>query len=136
MDIISIILLVSIGLAVLVALFVLIKGTSKKLTAQQQEFLNKQWGKIISESKHNSVQSILDADKLLAYLLEAKGYEGSVGEMLKKSGSLFKNTNDVWAAHKVRNKIAHEIGISLPEREVKDTLAKFRRAYNDLGAKL
>ncbi len=136
MDIISIVLLIFIGLAIVVAILVLIKGGSRKLTAQQQKFLNKQWAKIISESHNNSVQAILDADKLLAYLLEAKGYEGTVGEMLKKSGSLFKNLNDVWAAHKLRNKIAHEIGVSLSPKDVNKTLSKFKKAYKDLGAKL
>ena len=136
MEIFSIILLILIGFAIVVAVLVLIKGGSRKLTAQQQKFLNKQWAKITSESQSNPVQSILDADKLLAYLLEAKGYEGTVGEMLKKGGSLFKNSNDVWAAHKVRNRIAHEIGVSLSSNEVKGTLSKFKGAYKDLGAKL
>ncbi|MFC1655345.1 hypothetical protein ACFL3C_00575 [Patescibacteria group bacterium] len=136
MEIFSIVLLVFIGLAIVVAVLVLIKGGSRKLTAQQQRFLNKQWTKIVSESQHNPVQSILDADKLLAYLLEAKGYDGTLGEMLKKGGSLFGNLNDVWTAHKTRNRIAHEIGVSLSSREVKVTLSQFKSAYKDLGAKL
>lgn len=136
MDIFSIIILIFIGLAIVVAVLVLIKGGSKKLTYQKQRFLTKQWDKIVSESEHNPTQSILDADKLLSYLLEAKGYEGSVGEMLKKSESLFKNVNDIWEAHKMRNRIAHEIGISLSSAEVRNALSKFKSAYRDLGAKL
>jgi transposase len=136
MDIVSIISLVIVGIAILLALFVLIKGGKRKLTAQQQKFLNKQWETIVCEYEQNPQKAVMDADKLLGYLLEAKGYEGSIGEMLKKSGPIFKNVNNVWEAHKMRNKIAHEIGVTISPREVKSILSKFKSAFKDLGAKL
>lgn len=136
MEIISIISLLIIGLAIFMALFVLIKGGKRGLSSSQHAFLNKQWETIMVEGRSNPHKAILDADKLLGYMLEAHGYEGSIGDMLKKGGSLFNNLNNVWEAHKMRNKIAHEIGISISAQEVERTLLKFKRAFKELGAKL
>lgn len=122
--------------AFLLAFYVFIKAGSKKLTPAHQQFIKKQWKNIYEESFNNMQSAILNADKLLGHALELKGYVGSVGDQLKKSGSLFRSLDKVWSAHKVRNKIAHEIGFKITKKEGNRILNIYKKALNDLGAKL
>lgn len=123
-------------LAFLLALYVLVKYGSKKLNSSHQQFINKQWINITEKSFNNSHTAIIDADKLLGYVLEIRGYTGSVGDQLKKGENLFSDIDKVWYAHKTRNRIAHEIDVKITESEAKKVLSIFKRALNDLGAKL
>lgn len=123
-------------LAFILAFYVFIKAGVKKLNASHQQFIKKQWKNITEEGFGNVHTAILDADKLLGYVLELRGYTGSVGEQLKKSGGLFGSIDRVWSAHKVRNQIAHEIGVNISDKEGKQVLNTFKKALNDLGAKL
>ena len=69
------------------------------------------------------------------YALKKHGFEGSLGEKLKKAGPRFNDLNAVWSAHKLRNRIAHELS-EINKEEAKRALKQFKRALNDLGAKL
>jgi len=80
--------------------------------------------------------AVMEADKLLYEVLEQRGYKGTLGDKLKKAGPAFSNLNDVWSAHKLRNRLAHELGVGLSEKEAQTALGSFRRAYRDLGLKL
>ena len=44
---------------------------------------------------------------------------------MKKYGKHFKNENAIWEAHKRRNKLAHEVGYKLDEKETN----KIAKAY-------
>ncbi len=107
----------------------------KGITANEQQYIYSHWTNVLAETNKNPGKAILDADKLLSYALNKNGFEGSVGEKLKKAGSRFTNLNAVWRAHKLRNRVAHELG-KISVAEAKDALKHFRRALNDLGAKL
>lgn len=123
-------------LAFVVAFFVFIKAGGKKLTYSHQQFIEKQWRNITEESYRNMHTAILDADKLLGHVLELRGYKGSVGEQLKSAGPLFTALDSVWSAHKVRNRIAHEIGVNINKKQGQGALRIYKKALNDLGAKL
>lgn len=86
--------------------------------------------------KMDNRHAVMEADKLLYELLEKRGYKGSLGDKLKKAGPAFSNINDVWRAHKLRNRLAHELGVELREAEFAKALNDFKRAYRDLGLKL
>jgi len=122
--------------AFILAFYVFIKTGSTKLTSTDQNFIKKQWGNVTRESSGNMHSAIINADKLLGYTLKLRGYIGSVGEQLKKSGGLFSSIDNVWRAHKTRNKIAHEVGVKISMQEGKKTLGIFKKALNELGAKL
>lgn len=122
--------------AFILAFYVLIKSSRKKLNAAHQQFIKKQWKNITEESFNNMHTAILNADKLLGHALELRGYRGSVGEQLKKSDAIFSSIDSVWFAHKIRNRIAHEIGVNISKTEGNKVLNIFKNALNDLGAKL
>lgn len=111
-------------------------ANKNKLSTQEINYINKAWHKINSEVNHNPKQAILDADKILDHILKKKGYKGSLGEKMKKARNLFQDNNSVWAAHKIRNRIAHEIDFEISSKLAKKTLKQFKKAYSDLGIKL
>lgn len=136
MDVSVIIILAVIGMAILLAFFVMIKSSRKGLAEVQQKYVRKHWNQIAEEVYNNPNLAIMEADKLLGYTMKARGVEGSVGEQLKKAPALFSDVNVVWSAHKLRNQIAHELGMKISVARAKTNLAIYKKALKDLGAKL
>jgi len=131
-------LFISILLFVLVVLYFVVVALWKRrsrLGNSDIKYIKDYWSKIMNESKENPVKAVLDADKLLDYALGKKGLTGSLGEKLKKGGHLFSDINGVWSAHKLRNRIAHELS-QIPENEVSRSLNLYKKALKDLGVKL
>jgi len=103
--------------------------------SKELQYIKSHWIRIIDMFHGNPKAAVLDADKLLDYALGKKGFKGTLGEKLKKAGGRFSDINSVWSAHKLRNKVAHELeDINLVD--AKAALASFKKALNDLGAKL
>ena len=79
--------------------------------------------------------AILKADKLLDQVLRDTGSKGqTMGERMKSRQNAWSNANAVWAAHKIRNQIAHDENVQLSETTVRRALASFKQALKDLGA--
>ncbi len=82
--------------------------------------------------------SIMEADKLVDYVLKSKNINGNTfGERLKNAKNQFKNYedyNNLWFAHKVRNNIAHEAMHDLSYAEAKKAIDFFKKALKELGA--
>lgn len=73
-------------------------------------------------------QKVLEADKVLDLALTVLGVEGSMGDKLKTVGPRFSNINAIWQAHKLRNRIAHEPGISITDDEAQRAVKVFKEA--------
>ena len=84
----------------------------------------------------NPKNDIIEADKLLDFALGKYGYTGSLGEKMRKARKLFSDENGVWIAHKMRNKLAHEINFEPSEFEFRAALENFRKALLDLKISL
>lgn len=79
--------------------------------------------------------SILNADSLLDQALKDKGISGAtMGERMKQMQKKWSNANNVWAAHKLRNKIAHESDVKIEYESARRTLMAFKQALKDVGA--
>ncbi|MBI5753579.1 hypothetical protein HZA40_00355 [Candidatus Peregrinibacteria bacterium] len=107
----------------------------KGFSDEQSVYIKAHWIRIIDAFSSHPGQSVLDADKLLDYALKCYGYEGSLGEKLKKAGGRFSDLNGVWSAHKLRNTLAHEL-VNVNNGHGKQALVGFKKALNDLGANL
>ena len=82
-------------------------------------------------------QAIMEADKLLDYVLQGQGYSGeTMAERMRSASRQFTRRNDVWAAHKLRNALAHEVGFDLVPSQVKQSITAYERAIKDLGGGL
>lgn len=108
------------------------KRLSKKNIIKIQTF----WKDIERIRMDTPKQAILEADKLLDFALKKCGFSGSLGEKLKKAPALFTDINGVWSAHKLRNRIAHEIDHKLSSFETKNAINNFKKAIQDLGVSL
>lgn len=85
------------------------------------------------DSSHQLV--VLGADKLLDQALRESGIKGTtMGERMKTAKETWSDANAVWAAHKIRNKIAHEADVQVSHAEARRALTSFKQALKDLGA--
>ena len=86
-------------------------------------------------SRDSQYMAILKADKLLDQVLRDTGSRGqTMGERMKSRQNAWSNADAVWAAHKIRNQIAHDENVQLSETTVRRALASFKQALKDLGA--
>ena len=82
-------------------------------------------------------QAIMEADKLLDYVLQGKGYRGdTMAERMRSANREFSRRNDVWAAHKLRNALVHEVDFDLVPSQVKQSIKAYERAIKDLDGGL
>lgn len=85
--------------------------------------------------QQNPVLRVVEGDKVLDEALKLLGYTGSLGDKLKAAGPRFKNLNELWSAHKLRNSLVHELNSSPNAEEAERALRIFERALKDLGMK-
>jgi len=140
MEPISFVVLIIVFLAIFLAVYTLLKAGKKGIDDGQQAFIITQWNLVEGEIKsRREISAILNADKLLGHVLGLLGYEGSIGEKLKRIGESKILTQDqlnrAWNAHKMRNKVAHEIGIKLSGKELDKTLSDFKSTLRILGVR-
>lgn len=101
--------------------------------------LTDQWGEIMKKSQSSNKSdwkfAVIDADKLLDYCLRLMGHKGNaMGDRLKKVGRLqFPNLNDIWEAHKLRNRIVHNSQYEISKKELDFALKTYERVFRDLN---
>lgn len=130
----EVVIITIIVLAIIMVFFVIYKLKSTKLPDAIQQKIQKSWQHIKQLQKHE--EAILEADKLLDYVMSKRGYSGNLGNKLKNSGSLFSDLNNVWYAHKLRNQIAHELHHKISENEYNKAMRAFEKALRDLGCNI
>ncbi|MBR3366077.1 hypothetical protein IKG48_03100 [Candidatus Saccharibacteria bacterium] len=87
------------------------------------------------ESPDSANMVVVKADKLLDQALIEIGITGkTMGERLKKLHGRLSDENGVWAAHKTRNRIAHETNYSATYEDARRALSAYKTALKDLGA--
>jgi hypothetical protein len=82
----------------------------------------------------NFKQSIMEADKLVDTALKSRVKGETMGERLKNARDLFTpNTyNDLWTAHKIRNRLAHEAEFEGLSSEASLAVRNFEKALREL----
>jgi hypothetical protein len=122
--------------AVLLAVIAMTRGRGGVL--DQQKFRT-EWLKIENALDKNNLATyqfaVLAADKLLDQALRDSGVAGDkMGDRLKNAKGKFGNLDAVWAAHKMRNQIAHDTDTRVNVIGARRALATFKRALRELGA--
>ncbi|MDD2487235.1 MAG: hypothetical protein PHS92_02615 [Candidatus Gracilibacteria bacterium] len=105
------------------AILFFVKRKKKGLSGERIEFYKKEIKKCYYSS---ASEKILRYDKILNHILKDFGYEGTLGEQLKKNPAVIGNIQEIWKLHKVRNQIAHELG-QLSEVKLINDAKKFER---------
>lgn len=91
--------------------------------------------KLISDSPSDWKIAIITADKTLDKILEKKGYLGeSLGSKLKEMvpADLPDVYEEVWEAHKIRNRIVHETDFEVSQGEARKVVGIYERAIRKL----
>lgn len=120
-------------------LFALISLTRKSGRQLDVDRYRVKWLSIEQQLQKDQVASfhlsVLNADKLLDQALKDKGAKGNtIAERLKVSSQILTRRNDVWSAHKLRNRIAHEPDVNVTYEAARTALAGFKQALKDIGA--
>jgi hypothetical protein len=78
--------------------------------------------------------AVIEADKLLDEALKRRGYGGeTMGERMKQAGAALGNQDDVWQAHRLRNRLVHE-QTKLSKPQAARALSAFKKSLKHLGA--
>ncbi|MBI2798213.1 hypothetical protein HYX70_02845 [Candidatus Saccharibacteria bacterium] len=78
--------------------------------------------------------ALMEADKLLDYVLRAKGFRGeTMADRMRSAGPQLGSVTAVWAAHKLRNMLAHEVEHDIVPNQVKQAVADLGQSIRDLG---
>lgn len=92
-------------------------------------------GALINSGNQNDwKQAILEADIMLDDILTGLGYRGeTIGEKLKRvQPGEFKTIEHAWAAHQVRNRIAHDgSAFQLTHHDANETIQHYRRVFEE-----
>lgn len=120
---------------ILFAIIVLTRRAPKSLNKEkyQSDWLN------IEQSLTNEPGTwqlaVMNADKLLDRALKDRGFKGAtMGERMVSASRAFSKRDHVWAAHKLRNRLAHEEVKNLSIRLTKQALSSYKGALKDMGA--
>ena len=132
--VIMVIVIIMIG----IILLAVIATTRKNVPGLDKAAFCTKWLKIegsMIDDEASGHLAILNADKLLDEALKARGFAGeTMGERMKSARAEFSNNNAVWAAHKLRNRIAHESDVSIKSKTARYALKAFKKGLKDLGA--
>ncbi|MCX6806709.1 MAG: hypothetical protein NT135_01130 [Candidatus Berkelbacteria bacterium] len=81
----------------------------------------------------NFRQAVLEADKLLDFVLRKMNYEGeTIADRIRSSKDCYKDYQGLWDAHKVRNRLVHESQSEVMHHSAKEAIEKFEKALRDL----
>lgn len=89
--------------------------------------------KAVSQNSSDWKLALIDADSLIDEILKRAGYAGKgLGERLKQiEPSDLDHLPDLWEAHKLRNRIAHEAE-TLDRRDVDRAMDQYRAVLKEL----
>jgi hypothetical protein len=129
-----------IGVLIVAILVVIVMVLTKKGPAPLDvEKYRMRWLAIEKQLDRNNTvhlpMTVLEADKLLDQALRERGIKGeTMGERMKVAKDTWSNANAVWTAHKLRNQIAHESGVTVSYDDARKALGAFKQALKDIGA--
>lgn len=91
--------------------------------------------KLKRDDENSYIVCVMEADKLLDQALREKGLAGkTMAERMKQCQGKWTNGNGVWAAHKLRNRLAHETDVRLDYDRSRQALVAFKQGLKDVGA--
>lgn len=119
--------------AIAVLWFMIMLMMRRLLRAGAKIAIERAWQKLTEEK--TPTLKLIHADKILDEALRLLGYQGSLGDKLKKAGPRFSDLNGVWWAHKLRNRAVHDLTTAPTDDEINRALSHYHRALTDLGAR-
>ena len=147
LKIISVILSILLFIIILLLIYKLKKNIAKSLelvservtsSVPSKKAISKEWQSVLDKMEKEDTDShrlaVIEADKILDDLLKKIGYVGGdMGERLKQITPVqLSNIDEVWEAHRVRNRIVHEPDFKLTRMQAKRAIEIYQKALEDL----
>ncbi len=132
----TIVLLIALVVFAVILLFV-IQFFHRRTSGLDTAYYKKTWATIeeLASKKVTWVQAIVDADKLLDEALKQSNFAGNtLADRMVNANRTFSNANNIWTAHKIRNKVVHESKFVLKKNHIKGAMTSYKQALKDLGA--
>jgi len=107
----------------LIGLWVFLRKRRPRLTLASRMRVLRQWSTISTLSDPH--RQVTEADALLDAVLKELGFTGTLGDKLRSAQSLLGDQNRVWSAHKLRNRLVHEPGVTVPDGELRRAMKTF-----------
>lgn len=82
--------------------------TKKHLKKDKKSYYEKEIQKV--STLPSPTERIMRYDMIMHHILKDYGYSGTVGDQLKAKPRMMSNLNVIWSLHKLRNKLAHDMG--------------------------
>jgi hypothetical protein len=92
--------------------------------------IERQWAHVSTVA--DTHRRVLEAEKVLDALLTELGFRGTFAEKLGAVAPRLADPEALWRAHKLRNRIAHEPGLTLTDEESRRAVRAFESALNRL----
>ena len=112
----------------------------RSVVAQDVSRTHLRWQKIqeqtAGETEGNWRLAILEADIMLAELLDTQGYRGETmaDKMRSVNRAQFNTIDSAWEAHRFRNRVAHESSeFTLTNREVRRIISLYERVFKEFN---
>ena len=99
---------------------------------------SRRWQDIVAKTETGNTDlmkiAVLDADILMDEVLREQGYAGdSVSDKLQAAADDGVGSIDAaWAAHKIRNLVAHDSSYTITERDASQAIKNFERFFGEL----
>ena len=134
MNIIFGIVVVTLVITIVLTLYVLYATGKRGISKSDRTYIQKQWYKLKVQESAAPKLALVEADTLLDFTLEKLRYTGTLGDKLKVAHPLFSDREGVWEAHKLRNRVVHEIEFVPSSNDFRRAMYQFERALKDLRA--
>jgi hypothetical protein len=120
-------------------LFAVVSLTKRSPKALDVDKYRSRWmtieGKLKRDDENSYTICVLEADKLLDQALRERGLSGkTMADRMKQYQGKWTNGNGVWAAHKLRNRLAHETDVRIDYERARQALVAFKQGMKDVGA--
>ena len=131
--------LLLIGVLIVGAVLWLVFSMRKDSSGLNKTYYQSKWLEIENSLDKNNLHSymtaIMSADKLVDDALKKSHFKGStMGERMKLAQKTWSNSDNIWRAHKIRNRLVHESDFELDRKYALVALSAYKQALKDLGA--
>jgi len=120
-------------------LFAIMTITRKGPKALDVEKYRTKWMSIEQQLNRDEISTyhlgVINADKLLDQALTDRAFSGkTMAERLKSAKTKLSNDRAVWSAHKLRNKLSHDVNAKVTIDAARTALSAYKQALKDVGA--
>lgn len=121
-------------LFIAIALYLLYTSIKNRnqLPVTTKKYIQAKWLETKELANKNAKEAIIQADKILDHTLTKMGATGTVSEKLMHFEHRFTNFNLITQAHRLRNKIVHDLDFKPKEADLQKNLNYFEQALHDL----